>query len=228
MVRHSMKKNILVVVAHPDDEIIGCGGTLARHYQNGDKITIIYMTDGVSSRGNCKKEKAARKSMAEQVGEKLGATQYYFDYPDNQMDQTPLLKVVQSIESISHKLTVDIVYTHHGADLNIDHRIVHQAVMTAYRPIPGKNIPNIYTFEVNSSSEWNTPNSSNCFMANYFVNISDQITEKIALLSCYQKEMPLYPHSRSIETIEALAKVRGSSVGVAFAEAFMLIRQVEQ
>jgi len=222
-----MKKNILVVVAHPDDEIIGCGGTLAKHHQNGDKITIIYMTDGVSSRGSYPKEILKRKLMAEAVGEKLNAKQHYFDFPDNQMDQTPLLKVVQCIESINETLTTDIIYTHHSGDLNIDHRIVHQAVMTAFRPVPGKKIPSIYSFEVNSSSEWNTPNSNNYFIANYYVDIRHQLAEKMRLLSCYQEEMSDYPHSRSLEAIEALAKVRGSSIGARFAEAFMLIRQVE-
>ncbi len=222
-----MKKNILVIVAHPDDEVIGCGGALTKHYQNGDDITIVYMTDGVSARGKCAKEAAERKVMAEKVAIKLNATQHYCNFPDNQMDSIPLLDVVQSIELITKKMTIDIIYTHHIGDLNIDHRIVHQAVMTAFRPVPGKSIPSIYNFEVNSSTEWNTPNSSQCFIVNYYVDISHQITEKMALLACYQTEMSTYPHSRSIEAIEALAKVRGSSVGISFAEAFMLVRQLQ-
>lgn len=223
-----MINNILVIVAHSDDEAIGCGGTLLKHQQQGDAITIIYMTNGVSSRHTSSdKDSKQRKLMAKEAGEYLEAKQYFFDFPDNKMDQTPLLELVQAIESIALNITADIIYTHHNSDLNIDHQMVHKAVMTAFRPTPKKITPTIYTFEVNSSTEWNTPNSANAFLPTYFVDISLQITNKIALLNIYQAEMSPYPHSRSLEAIEALAKVRGSSVGVNFAEAFMLIREVK-
>lgn len=223
-----MKKNILVIVAHSDDEAIGCGGTLLKHQEQGDSITIIYMTNGVSSRNtSTESDTEQRKVMAQKVGAYLNATQYFFDFPDNKMDQTPLLDVTQAIESITQHLTPDIIYTHHGADLNIDHRIVHQAVMTAFRPTPKKRSPSIYTFEVNSSTEWNSPISANAFLPTVFVDISDHIVNKRALLNIYQTEMHASPHSRSIDAIEALAKVRGCSVGVNFAEAFMLIREIK-
>jgi len=222
-----MKKKILAIVAHADDEAIGCGGTLAKHQQQGDSITIIYMTDGVSSRGSCVEEIANRRVMAKQVGKYLNAKQNQFDFSDNQMDQTPLLKIIQSIECVIEETVPDIIYTHHFSDLNVDHRIVHQAVMTAFRPIPNRKVPTIYSFEVNSSTEWNTPNSANSFIPNCFVDISAQIENKIELLKYYQTEMPAFPHTRSIESITALATVRGCSVGVKYAEAFMLMRELK-
>ena len=222
-----MKRNILVVVAHADDEAIGCGGTLVKHQQQGDTISIIYMTDGVSSRHGDTTAASNRQKMAKQVGEYLNAKQYQFNFPDNQMDQIPILAVTQTIESVIQDTAPDIVYTHHCADLNIDHRIVHQAVMTAFRPIPGKKVPTIYNFEVNSSTEWNTPNSTNSFLPNFFIDISAQINNKVTLLEFYQEEMPPFPHTRSIESITALATVRGCSIGVNCAEAFMLMRELK-
>jgi len=222
-----MKKNILAIVAHADDEAIGCGGTLAKHQQQGDSITIIYMTDGVSSRGSAPEEAENRRVMSKQVGKYLNAKQHQFDFSDNQMDQTPLLEIIQSIESVIEKIAPDIVYTHHFSDLNVDHRIVHQAVMTTFRPIPNKKVPTIYNFEVNSSTEWNTPSSGNSFIPNCFIDISAQIENKIELLEHYQAEMPAFPHARSIESITALATVRGCSVGVKYAEAFMLMRELK-
>ncbi len=222
-----MKKNVLAIVAHPDDEAIGCGGALIKHQQQGDAITIIYMTDGVSARGNNSTESSSRNKMADKIGRYLNAKQHFFNFPDNQMDQTPLLNIIKSIESVTEKIAPDIIYTHHICDLNVDHRIVHQAVLTAFRPFPNTKPVAIYAFEVNSSTEWNTPNSANAFIPTSFIDISKQINNKIELPEIYQTEMHNYPHSRSIESIEALAKVRGSSVGVSFAEAFMLIRELK-
>lgn len=222
-----MKKNILAVVAHADDEAIGCGGTLVKHQQQGDSITIIYMTDGVSSRGNSSEDIENRRMMTKRAGKYLNAKLHQFNFPDNEMDQTSLLKIIQSIESVITGTSPDIVYTHHSSDLNVDHRMVHQAVMTAFRPMPNKKTPAIYSFEVNSSTEWNTPNSSNSFTPNFFVDISSQIESKVELLNYYQAEIPDFPHTRSIGSITALATVRGCSVGVSHAEAFMLMREVK-
>lgn len=223
-----MNKTILVIVAHPDDEVIGCGGTLAKHKKNGDEIHIIYMTDGVSARINSENtDISARNKMAHAAGDFLSAEQYFFNYPDNRMDQVALIDIVQSIESILIKVSPDIIYTHHFGDLNVDHRIVHQAVMTAHRPQPNTKVASIYTFEVNSSTEWGVKNTVNSFLPTSFINITEQLTDKNRLLNIYAKEMRPYPHTRSIEAITALSAVRGTSVGVNYAEAFMLIRELK-
>ena len=223
-----MKKNILVIVAHPDDEAIGCGGTLLKHQAQGDAITIIYMTNGVSSRtASSNDDCEQRKTMANTAGKYLNATQHFFYFFDNKMDTIALLDITQAIESTTQKIAPDIIYTHHNGDLNIDHRIVHQAVMTAFRPTPHLKTPSIYTFEVNSSTEWNTPVSAFAFVPTFFVDITAHMTNKRDLLTIYQTEMHSSPHTRSIDAIEALAKVRGNTVGVDFAEAFILIREVK-
>jgi len=225
-------EKILVIVAHADDEAIGCGGTLLKHKNNGDCISIIYMTDGVGARD---KTPSAKKSTArenrltaqQQACQQLNVSSYYnFDFPDNRMDQVALIDITQAIEPIISELQPTVIYTHHGGDLNIDHRIVHQAVLTACRPQPNTSVQKILSFEVNSSTEWASSSMSALFIPNYFVDISQYQNEKQQLLDKYQQEMKHYPHSRSIKAISYLNNVRGSAVGVESAEAFMLIRAI--
>jgi LmbE family N-acetylglucosaminyl deacetylase len=223
-----MNKTILAIVAHPDDEVIGCGGTLAKHKAANDNIHIIYMTDGVSARVDAEVNDAScRNDMANEVGAHLNAKQYFLNYPDNKMDEVPLIDIVQSIESLLTTIAPDIIYTHHVGDLNIDHQIVHRAVITANRPQPTNKVANIYSFEVNSSTEWAIKSNANQFTPTSFINITEHLDDKKALLAMYSAEMRPYPHTRSIEAILALATVRGTSVGVNYAEAFMLIRELK-
>jgi len=223
---------ILVIVAHADDEAIGCGGTLLKHTNNGDDIRIVYMTDGVGAREkntNTQDNSASQKRLSaqQQACKQLSVDKYYnFDFPDNRMDQIALIDITQKIEPIINEFLPTIIYTHHGGDLNIDHRKVHQAVLTACRPQPNSSINEILTFEVNSSTEWASTSMSSPFLPNYFVDISEYQNEKQKLLEKYQQEMKPYPHTRSIEAISYLNKVRGSSIGVESAEAFMLIRAI--
>ncbi len=225
-------EKILVIVAHADDEAIGCGGTLIRHNDNGDEIRIIYMTDGVSARAEGASTEVNiagqnRLSAQQQACHQLNVSKYYnFDFPDNRMDQISLIDITQVIEPIITEFQPSVIYTHHGGDLNVDHRIVHQAVLTACRPQPNSWVKKILSFEVNSSTEWASTSMSSAFLPNYFVEISEYQQEKQQLLEKYQEEMKPYPHTRSIEAINYLNKVRGSSVGVESAEAFMLIRAI--
>ena len=226
---------VLVIVAHADDEAIGCGGTLLKHHALHDEIRIIYMTNGVDAR-QCmsaqekipaEKNSEKRLSSQQKACQLLGVSQYYnFDFPDNQMDQVPLIQVVQVIEKMITDYQPSIIYTHHGGDLNVDHRIVHQAVITACRPQPTTSIKTILTFEVNSSTEWSTSAIGNDFLPNYFIDISKLTNQKKQLLQCYQQEMRVYPHSRSLQAIENLNQWRGNQMGLASAEAFMLIRYI--
>ena len=150
-----MKKKILVVAAHPDDEIIGCGGTLLKHIYNKDDVFVVYASDGESSRVNGKNKILKRKKQAKDVAKIAKIKKIFFlDYPDNQMDKINLLKISKSISLIVDKIKPDIIYTHHYNDLNIDHRITFEATMVACRPIKKKNVTEIYSFEILSSSEW--------------------------------------------------------------------------
>ena len=222
-----MRKTILVVAAHPDDEALGCGGTIARHVADGDTVHTLFMTDGVGSRGESDNAAVSeRRGAAEKAGEILSInTATYQGWPDNRMDSVDLLDVVQSAEDVISSLQPQVIYTHHSGDLNIDHRITHQAVLTACRPQPGFGVRAIYAFEVPSSTEWATPNRDP-FLPNAYVDIGVFLATKVHALKAYDAEMRKPPHSRSVEHIESMAQHRGYTVGVAAAEAFMIIRIV--
>jgi LmbE family N-acetylglucosaminyl deacetylase len=215
----------LVVAAHPDDEVIGCGGTIARHVAEGDCVHVVLMADGVGSRGTDSSNGLRQRNQA--CGEALnilGVTGWHaLAFPDNCMDSLPLLDVVQSLELIIKRLQPMTIYTHHHGDLNVDHRVTHQAVMTACRPVPGSSVREVLTFEVMSSSEWATPGVAP-FEPNVFVDISDYLPKKLEALAAYDMEMRSAPHSRSVAHIEALARHRGNCVGLKSAEAFVVLR----
>ena len=217
-------KTILVVAAHPDDEALGCGGAIAKHTKSGDKVHLIFMTNGVGSRNAKIEEIELRKRVAQESADISGVSSIQqFDFPDNKMDTVALLDVVQAIEEVIDRLQPEIIYTHHIGDLNIDHQITHKAVMTACRPQPGFCVKEIYAFEVLSSTEWNTPGVA-VFSPNVFIDITDYIDIKKQVLNVYSGEMHKPPHSRSVENILRLNALRGNSVGVDYAEAFDLIR----
>jgi len=169
---------VLVVAAHPDDEVFGCGGTIAKHIALGDKVHVVFMTNGVGSRNASFKEAQERRKASQDVANILGiSSTQQFEFPDNKMDTIALLDVVQSIEKVIDKLQPKIIYTHHAGDLNIDHQLTHKAVMTACRPQPGFCVKEIYAFEVLSSTEWQTPGYMP-FLINKYVDITNYIDLK--------------------------------------------------
>jgi len=218
---------ILVVVAHSDDEVFGCGGTIAKHIALGDTVHIVFMTNGVGSRNTSFKEAQERRKASLDVANILGiSSTQQFDLPDNKMDSVALLDVVQLIENMVDKLKPEIIYTHHVGDLNVDHQITHKAVMTACRPQPGFCVKEIYTFEVLSSTEWQMPGILP-FCPNVFIDITDYIDIKKQVLKAYFEEMRQPPHSRSVDNAIRLNALRGNSVGVNYAEAFILVRNLK-
>lgn len=222
------QKNVLIVAAHPDDEVFGCGGTIARHVAEGDKVDIFFLADGVSSRDEYMNDQnKERINAAIKAAEILGADKPRFAcFPDNKMDTVPLLDVIKEIELAVEELKPNIVYTHHGSDLNIDHRLTQEAVMTACRPFPGSTIMAIYSFETVSSTEWAPPNMGPKFQPSRFVEISEFMEQKRLALECYSTEMRDFPHARSYEGVNALSRLRGTSVGVSDAEAFEILREI--
>jgi len=219
------KKNILIVAAHPDDDVLGCGGTISKHVKNGDIVHTLFLSDGVTSRLNfgSKNNVDVRTNFAINASRLLGSEDPTFiGFPDNMMDTVPLLKIVQAIESHISMIEPVVVYTHYSDDLNVDHQITHKAVMTACRPKPNFCVKKILSFEVLSSSEWSI--GCNSFKPNYFVDISDTIKEKISAFKEYKTEILSFPNSRSIESIKALGIMRGGSVGMSVAEGFMVER----
>ncbi|KAI9135237.1 PIG-L deacetylase family protein [Acaryochloris sp. CCMEE 5410] len=227
-------KSILVIAAHPDDEILGCAGTIAKHIKAGDQVNTLILSEGVTSRAVIRDREKAQDELsvlahaAHKAGEILGVTSTKLEgFPDNRMDSCDLLDVVKSIETSIHTFLPEIIYTHHGGDLNIDHRVIHEAVMTACRPLPGQSVKSILFFEIPSSTEWQLPFSAPTFTPNWYVNISDTLHLKLEALMAYESEMREWPHPRSLKAVEYLSRWRGTNVGVEAAEAFILGRRLE-
>ncbi len=224
-------KNILVVASHPDDEILGCGGTLYNLKKRGAKISALFLSDGESSRKhpNINKLIDNRKRQAIKAAKIIGIKKITFgNFPDNSMDSVPILKIIQFIEKEIKTIKPDTIFTHFDHDLNVDHQITSKAVITACRPIKNQTVKSILFFEILSSSEWNISAKNKNFKPNYFVDIKKSIKFKLKALKCYKREMRKWPHPRSIEGVKLLSKTRGSTVGLSNAEAFILGRHVEK
>lgn len=220
-----MTAKVLVVAAHADDEALGCGGTMARHAANGDSVDVVFVADGVAARAD--RDLDQRHASALKACSILGAREpVFFDFPDQKLDTLSFLQIVQAIEPVIEKVKPTVIYTHHGGDLNLDHRIVHQAVMTALRPMPSSTYEAIYAFEVVSSTGWASEARGEGFRPDHFVNIEDTIDRKIEALRAYDQEMRAFPHARSYDALRALAVVRGTSVGLPWAEAFVTLKRI--
>lgn len=220
---------VLAVVAHADDEILGCGGALFKHSSQGDKVFVLVMADGVSSRNNAsQKEKEKRIHLAQRVQQLMEIESYFFcDLPDNQLDTVSRLTINQTIEVKLAEIQPSIVYTHHWGDLNIDHRLVHEATTVACRPFLNQTTKSLRFFEVSSSTDWQVPRTSSDFAPNLFIDISQTLKKKLQALRIYENEMRSWPHARSYQAVEALARWRGASVGLAAAEAFVIGREIK-
>lgn len=219
---------ILIVAAHPDDEVLGCGATMARFAAEGAEVHTLFLADGVNARGEAAAEALGeRRRMGNSAAKLLGSKPpTYFDFPDNRMDGADLLDVISVIADHSAPLRPELVLTHSPFDLNVDHRMCAQAVMTAFRPTPGQSVRSIAAYEVPSSTEWAFGTTGTAFQPNLFVDVTDHLAQKIAALRCYEAEMRPFPHPRSPEAVEALARWRGASCGVGAAEAFQILREL--
>lgn len=227
------KNSVLVVAAHPDDEVLGCGGTIARHAEAGDHVQVLIVAEGATSRlqkrdkGESSEELSALVRAAQKAGVILGASGVeLLGCPDNRLDSLDRLDLIKCIEARMERYQPSVVYVHHAGDVNVDHRRLHEAVITACRPIPGQPVRRLLSFEVASSTEWQPPGSAPVFQPNWFVDISAHWSLKREALKAYASEMRPWPHARSLEALEHLARWRGAQVGVEAAEAFCLLRQL--
>lgn len=225
--------SVLVVVAHPDDEVLGCGGTMARLAQEGHEVRVAILAEGMTSRSP-QREQADPKQLhrlhqqAQQAAEKLHVKEVVAaSLPDNRLDTVPLLEVVKLVEELIEKFQPEVIYTHHPGDLNVDHGVVHRAVLTATRPMPGKSVREIFAFEVPSSTEWAFHRLEPSFRPNVFVDITETLEAKISALACYDTETREFPHPRSPEALRAIAARWGSVAGFHAAEAFELVRYLK-
>jgi LmbE family N-acetylglucosaminyl deacetylase len=224
--------SVLIIAAHPDDEILGCGGTMTRLAREGHEVRIAIVAEGISSR-YAQREDADQQQLkhlhaqAQHAANKVGAKELVLcKLPDNRLDTVPLLDVVKLVEELITRFRPEAIYTHHPGDLNVDHGVVHRAVLTATRPVPGQCVSEIYAFEVPSSTEWAFQRLEPVFRPNVFVDITETLETKIEALACYDTETRKFPHPRSAEALRAIATRWGSVAGFPAAEAFELIRSV--
>jgi len=235
---------ILVIAAHPDDEILGMGGTITKHIKSGNIVKIVIMATGIFARRSSNLKNSFKYSMTEKEAQIaqlqlkqlrndakkaaniVGVSDIEFlDFPDNEMDTVSSLEVTKSIEKIIEKFNPDEVYTHSQNDVNIDHRIIHDATLTATRPTSKTSVKSVYSFEIPSSTEWSF---KSMFTPNVFVDISKELSKKIKAMESYKSELRKYPHPRSKEGLEAIAKRWGTVSGFNAAEAFCLIRELKK
>ncbi len=219
---------VLIVAAHPDDEVLGCGATAARLAREGHAVSISILGEGLTSRSGAERSDLADlHACARRAAEIIGAEDLCLHgLADNRFDTLPLLEVVKIVEEQIAQLRPEVVYTHHGGDLNVDHQITHRAVLTATRPSEGHPVREVYAFEIASSTEWAFQRFEPVFRPNVFVNIARELDAKIAAMAAYETESRPFPHPRSGEALEAAARRWGSVAGCAAAEAFELIRSV--
>ena len=223
--------NILIVAAHPDDEVLGCGGTMAR-YAEEHEVHVLILGEGLTSRLDDREWAEAEafeqlRADATKASKLLGVSSVEFGgLPDNQFDQVPLLQIIKMIEGKIRTVRPEAIYTHHSGDLNVDHGLTCRAVLTATRPGIGHRVQDVFSFEIRSSTEWAFQQVMPIFRPNVFVDISANIETKIDAMECYATESRPSPHPRSPESLRATAKYWGSVIGSEYAEAFELIRSL--
>jgi LmbE family N-acetylglucosaminyl deacetylase len=233
-----------VIAAHPDDEVLGMGGTIRKYARTGHVVKVILMATGIVSRRSVNYKNSTdykinnkiRQNMKKQVAELqkdarracaiMGVKDVEFmDFPDNEMDKISNLEITKKIESVIKKFEPEVVFTHSHHDINVDHRALYYATITATRPSKDSKIKQVISFEVPSSTEWYFPYG---FSPNIFVDITNELPIKLKALKAYRKEIREFPHPRSIEALEAIAKKWGSVAGFKAAEAFSLVRDLRK
>ena len=226
-----MNKKILIVAAHPDDEVLGCGGTVARLVKKGHEAYTLILGEGITSRQEGRNSSVRTVDLRKLKQESLAANRilgvksvFAYDFPDNKFDTVPLLDLVRVIEKIKKQIKPGIIFTHFKEDLNIDHRITYNAVITACRPQADESVKEVYSFEILSSTEWNYPLS---FSPDAFFDISNSLGSKVKAMQKYKSELKRFPHPRSIEGIKLNAAYLGMRVGLKYAEAFKIVRAVK-
>lgn len=224
-------RNVLVVAAHPDDELLGAGATVRRLVNEGATARALILAEGITSRSDHREdadsaELAELRQDAQAASKVIGYESLDLcGFPDNRMDQLDLLDVIKAVSGYIDRYRPTAIFTHHAGDLNIDHEIVCRAVLTACRPVGDDPVKRIYAFETPSSTEWNYV-YANSFCPNVYFDVTETLECKIEGMSKYRSESATFPHPRSAEALRALAAYRGSNVGCSYAEAFMLLREV--
>jgi LmbE family N-acetylglucosaminyl deacetylase len=214
-------KRVLVIAAHPDDEVLGCGGTIALHTQAGDSVTTVIVCEGVSLRYSA--SDCTLSADVRLAAQTLGTHDVrLLEFPDQRLDSIPLTDVIIKLESIVREIKPHLVYCQYGGDINRDHELLFKALLVATRPTE-EAIEAIYSFDTASSTEWAYPRS---FIPDTWVDISQTLDVKLAAMACYRTETRDYPHPRSLKGLTYRAHAWGNQSCLEAAEVFMTIRRV--
>lgn len=222
--------NVLVIAAHPDDEVCGMGGTIAKLASKGDKVYVLFVTDGCTSQyrhcSNLDEILKRKYEEAKRATDVLGVKKIFFgDLPDMRLDNIDHIEVNNVIENVVKEIEPEAVYTHFYGDVNLDHQCVYKSTLVAVRPLPGQSVKEVYCYSVPSSTEWTAGTSSTTFMPNVYVDISNYAEKKYAAFAEYKTEVREFPHPRSVEHMKALDTAVGLQVGLGRSESFMLLRK---
>ena len=219
-------KKILIVAPHPDDEILGCGGTIIKNIREGNEVYVCIVTKGCSPLFDEESVNTVRRECIE-CHKKIGVKKTIFlDYPASMLEETHRYELNDSILEVIKTVLPEEIYIPHCGDMQKDHQIVSEACMVALRPKYPFMPKRIYSYETLSETGWNIPNTQNDFVPNCFVDISNDLEEKINAFKYYRSQISLFPNARSVEAIEALAKYRGATMSIRAAEAFEVIREI--
>lgn len=233
MLEFLRNKRVMIVVAHPDDELLGLGATMNRLIKDYNvKTHVVILGEGITSRSNerdldlWEEELAIHRKNIKNAQEAIGFhTTSIFDFPDNRFDTVALLDIIKVVEMEKDKFQSEVIFTHHGGDVNIDHQRTFEAVMTACRPMHDEITKTIITFETPSGTEWRLPSDPHHFLPNLFFSVSQEnLDAKIKGMECYEFERREYPHPRSPEALKIQAQRWGVTIGNSLAEAFCLVR----
>jgi LmbE family N-acetylglucosaminyl deacetylase len=228
-------KKIMIVVAHPDDELLGLGASMHRLIKEYNTSThVVILGEGITSRSDTRDKSLWEKELAkhkENIKNATAAIGYgsvkTYDFPDNRFDSVALLDIIKIVEKEKQAFGPEIIFTHHGGDVNIDHQRTFEAVITACRPMAGEQVKTIVSFETPSGTEWRASTDPRHFIPNFFVEVKEEnMRAKILGMESYEFEKRAYPHPRSPEALRVQAQRWGVSVGVGYAEAFCLVRNI--
>ena len=219
---------VLIIAPHPDDEVLGCGGTIVKHVSKGDEVVLCVVTKAYPPEWS-ETELKQRKEEVLRVNRILNIQKTYFlDLPTVKLDTIPQKELNDSIFHIIDEVKPEVIYAPYKGDLNKDHQLVFDAVMVATKPKLDNMIKELLCYETLSETEWSAHVSHNAFIPNVWVDISTTLETKLKAMSEYKSEIKEFPHPRSLKGISILSQVRGTAIGVEAAEAFMLIREVER
>ena len=223
-----MKKNVLILAPHPDDEVLGCGATIKKLSDEGNQLFVLVLTRGSSKFYSDEKILNVRNE-ALQAHKLLGVKQTFFlDFPAPELDTVPLADISREISKVLSDNKINVLYLPHRGDIHNDHRVVFNAGLVAARPVDAFTVTEIYAYETLSETEWAAPFCDDAFIPTYFVNVENTLITKMEAIKCFKSQLKSFPNPRSVETIEALAKFRGATVGFKASEVFMVIRQIIQ